>query len=270
MTLPKTNNKNTNQTTRLSVQISLTGLSFFEADTNGTLNAYHAYHFDFPIAPEELQWHLEKALNEHSEWSSETTEITVIHASNLYTLVPAALFEESRASDYLKFNTKILSNDYVGFDRLDEWDLVIVYLPFISANNFLFEKFGSFDYYHSATRLLEYVLKESKYEIKPKVYLHVETGYFDCIVIKNGKLELMNSFSYKTPEDFIYFVLFCFEQLGINPNEVETYLSGAIHLEDPLYEILYTYVRHVSFLESRLPSTNDLKSHEELVLKTTL
>ncbi len=270
MTLPKTNNKNTNQATRLSVQIALTGLSFFVADDSGTPIDYYTYPFEFPIAPEELQWHLEKALKEHPEWQESGITPTVIHASNLYTVVPSSLFDESRASDYLKFNTKILSNDYVGFDRMDELGMVVVYLPFMNANNFLFDKFGSFDYYHATTQLLDLVLNQFKYEIKPKVFLHVQQGYFDCIVTKNGKLQLCNSFTYKTPEDFIYFVLFCFEQLGINPNEVATVVSGKIDLESPFYEILYTYVRDVHFYENSLPDYPELKPHQELILKTTL
>lgn len=270
MTLPKTNNTNTNQTIRLSVQIALTGLSFFVTDETNSVIDYHVYPFEFPIAPEDLHWQLEKALAAQREWVDSPTSLTVVHASNLYTVVPASLFEEGRASDYLKFNTKILANDYVGFDRIDALGMVIVYVPFINANNYLFEKFGSFDYYHATTLLLMHLLPKYKYEIKPKVFLNIQSGYFDCVVLKNGKLELCNSYSYKTPEDFIYFVLFAYEQLGLNPNEVETITCGDIDLGSPFYELLYTYVRDVHFYESNLPNLPQLKPHQEIILKTTL
>lgn len=269
MTLPKTNNKNTNQTTRLSVQIALTGLSFLVTDENKLPLHYQKFEFDFPIAPEELQWHIEKSLKEHPKLNINHEKITVVHASNLYTVVPKSLFDEGRASDYLKFNTKILTNDYVGFDTLSELEMVVVYLPFISANNYLFDTFGSFNYYHATTRLLDFLLNKYKYDTKPKVHLHIQKGYFDCIITKNGKLELSNSYSYKTPEDFIYFVLFCFEQLGLNPNEVETQVSGIIKMDSPLYDILYTYVRNVYFQENDLLQWEGVQSHQELVLKTT-
>ena len=252
MTLPKTNNKNIIQTTRMSVQISLTGLSFLVTDANKSPLHYKKIEFDYPIAAEELQWNLEKTIKESPELNQSHEKITVIHASNLYTVVPQSLFDESRASDFLKFNTKILTNDYVGFDTLSELGMVVVYLPFISANNYLFDTFGSFDYYHASTRLLDFILNKDKFETQPRAHLHIQKGYFDCIVVKNGKLELANSYSYKTPEDFIYFVLFCFEQLGLNPNEVETLVSGTIDMESPLYDILYTYIRNVYFQENDL------------------
>lgn len=270
MTLPKTNNTNTNQTTRLSVQVSLHGLSFLLLNDTGEPVAFHEIDFEYALAPEELHWELDKALKKYPELEASHTDVTVIHASNLYTVVPEPLFDESRASDYLKFNTKILRNDYVGFDDLEQLGLVVVYLPFMNANNFLFDRFGSFSYYHSSTQLLNHLVPKHKFEIKPKVFLHVQPGYFDCIVIRKGQLELCNSYAYKTPEDFIYFVLFCLEQLQLNPNEVATYVFGSIEKDTPLYVALYTYVRHVAFYEGFEPTINATSGHEAVLLKTTV
>jgi len=269
MTPSKTSNIITNQTSRLSVQVSLTGLSFLVVSGSREISHFRKCEFDYALAPEELHWELEKEINNNLSLQVKPEEMEVFHASNLYTIVPASLFDESRASDYLKFNTKILQNDYIGFDELKHHELVVVYLPYISANNFLFEKYGGFNYYHVITKLLDHFLHVEKYTLNTKVYLHVQKGYFDCIIIKNGALLLCNSYTYKTPEDFAYFVLFCFEQLKLNPNEVPTILCGDIHATGDLFDILYTYIREVSFYEGKLPDIEGLSRHESIALKTS-
>src|SRR5690606_27393588 len=91
--------------------------------------------------------------------------------------------------------------------------------------------YGSFSYYHSTTILLKTILENEKYSL-PKMYLHFQKNNFDCIVLKNGELQLCNSYTYKTPEDFIYYTLFCMEQLNLNPENLPVILCGEIDKED--------------------------------------
>ena len=104
------------------------------------------------------------------------------------------------------------------------------------------------------------------------MYIHVQMDQFDCVVVKNGRTELCNTYSYKTSEDFIYYVLFCIEQLGLNPDTLPVIVCGDIELGDANYEILYTYIRDISFTEDNeaqdLSDTLD-KSHKNYILKST-
>lgn len=270
MTQSKTNNVNTNQANRLSVQVSLTGLSFLRSSDSTDQLEFENVSFKHRIDPEDLTLELNRVLS-HDSWKSlDFSEVIGIHASPLYTVVPTALFDPEKASEYLKFNTKILGTDFVSFDALEHFDYTVVYLPFVNANNLLFDRFGSFSYFHSTTLLLNHFLTQEKYKTHTKVYLYIHDGFFDCFVIKQGALQLCNSYSFKTPEDFIYFVLFCFEQLKLNPDDVDTVLCGAVSQGNDLYNILYTYVRNVQFYEGLLKNLSEFKTHEQLILKTSL
>ncbi|MEL6810607.1 MAG: DUF3822 family protein [Bacteroidota bacterium] len=270
MTKPQTNSINTNQTNRLSVQISLTGLSFLVTSEEGRIVHFSEQKFDAPHTPNELLYEVDSHFIGETALGGRFGNVTLIYTTQNYSLVPAPLFNEKKASEYLKFNTKILGNDYISYDELQNEAIVVVYVPFVNINNYIFERFGSFQYYHSTTLLLSHILKREKHSGDTCVYLHVLEGQFDCIIVSKGKLELCNSYAYKTPEDFIYYVLFCFEQLELNPDTIETVLCGIISVESPLYEILYTYVRHVSFMEVQHPAIGDAKSHEHILLKTRL
>ena len=42
---------------------------------------------------------------------------------------------------YLKYSIKVLENDFVTFDELNNCDIVNVYIPFVNINNFLIDQF---------------------------------------------------------------------------------------------------------------------------------
>ncbi len=252
MTLQKSNNIPESLHKRLSVQVSLTGLSFLIENSTGTMPLFYAEKsFQDTLAPEELLNELQYFFSENELLNHSFSEIDVIYNTPIYTLVPDTLFEEKKASDYLKFNVKILANDFVANDILKSKDLVTVYVPYININNYFFDTFGSFDYYHAVTILLERLLDVEKNTGQKKVYIDVESSFFHLMAIDNGYLQLCNTYTYKTSEDFLYYVLFAMEQLKLSPEKVEVVVFGKITEKDTLYGLLYQYIRNVSFLDSK-------------------
>jgi len=84
-------------------------------------------------------------------------------------------------------------------------------------------------------------------------------------VVQNQKLLLFNSFEYKTPEDFIYYILFTAEQLQLNPENFQLELLGTIQEEDAYYKIAFQYIRNVSLLDvSNIENNNDLSKADNL------
>ena len=49
--------------------------------------------------------------------------------------------------------------------------------------------------------------KETPNKDDKKMFVHINTGHFEIIVVQNQKLLLFNSFDYNTPEDFFYYIL---------------------------------------------------------------
>ena len=269
MTL-QNNNTVQNLNKRLSVQLSLSGLSFL-------VTSYETKEVEFflekkykkSINPEELLLNLKSSFSQNKELNDTFNEVAIIYATSLYSLVPSTLFDSSKASEYLKFNSKILANDFIAFDTLENHNITTVYIPFININNYLFDRFGDFSYYHASTLLIEQLLNKEKPYALPKVYINVTNNIFDFIAVKNGKLIICNSYEFTTPEDFIYYILFCLEQLKMNPDTVDLYISGSIEKEEDTYKILYHYIRNITFynVEEKLILTEKESLHQNLLLK---
>ncbi|MEP1488465.1 MAG: DUF3822 family protein [Algibacter sp.] len=260
------NNNSTkiNNSTELSIQISLSGLSFciLQRDTL-TISFLKHFNFDKKLNPFELLDQLKHLFNTEKALQEAFSSVFIIHANELATLVPKPLFNEDCLADYLKFNSKILKSDFITYDAIKLNDSVNVYVPYVNINNFIYEKFGTFTFKHFSTILIDQLLVAEKNTDTPKVYAHISSGHFELIIIKNSKLVLYNSFEYTNEEDFIYYVLFTAEQLNLNPEKLELVFLGAIIKDDALYKMAYKYIRHISFGNrndnykyTQAPSTN--------------
>lgn len=247
----KNNNTNPLEYQKLSIQVSLNGLSFCILDTlEHKIIAIRHFPFHTVTNPLQLEAEINAIYKQYAHILEQSFQaVTVSHINTLSTFVPKPLFSDKHLADYLKYNNKMLANDYITFDVVSNNDIVNVYIPYVNINNLFFEKYGVFTYRHFATILLENVFQASNTSDEPLVYVHVQKEQFEIIVIQNKKLLLYNSFEYSTSEDFIYYVLFTVEQLELNTNTLQLYFLGAISTEDDLYTITYTYIRHVSFFE---------------------
>jgi hypothetical protein len=204
--------------------------------------------FDKKQTPQALLDQLTHSFNSSEALQKPFKSVTVVHDNELATLVPKPLFDETNLVDYLKFNAKILKTDFITYDALSIEDIMVVYVPLVNINNFVFERFGSFEYKHSSTVLLNRILTLEKNSKSLKMYLNIENSHFEIIVVENNKLKFYNRFEYTTKEDFIYYILFTAEQLQLNPEEFPVVLMGFIEKNDDLFKIVYKYVRHVSLL----------------------
>ena len=101
-----------------------------------------------------------------------------------------------------------------------------------------------------------------------KVYVNVSSKSFDVVVIQNKKLQFSNSFEFETKEDFIYYILFTFEQLNLDVEKVKLYFTGDIELESEIYNSTYQYIRNVFFLESNNSIFNTIRysKHSNYIL----
>ena len=254
---------------KLVIQVSLNGLSFacFDTLTNKPTRLQNipieSFHKNMKI--EDL---FAESFKNFPELQAGYDEINILHNNNLSTFVPFGLFDEDYLGSYLQFNTKVFETDFFTFDPLEKYEMNHVYIPYVNMNNYFIDQFGTFDYKHANTILVKKLLDVSKNNEESQLFVHVSDTHFEIVVIQNQKLQLYNTFEYKTPEDFIYYILFTAEQLHLNPESFKLELLGKISEYDSLYKIAYKYVRNtnlfdVSFMQSNL---TDAEKREHFIL----
>jgi hypothetical protein len=217
--------------------------------------------------PEALLERIEDIFQKDRDLQDDFVKVVVIHQNNLSTFVPNAYFKEEALKSYLNYNIKTISTDFIAHDDLDELQMKNVYVPYVNINNFLFQNFGEFEYKHHATVLLEKLIAHTAND-DLHFYVNVSQNTFDIVVLENRKLIFFNSFEFQTKEDFIYYILFAYEQLKLNPEDITLHLMGNIHSDSELYEMAYTYIQSIQFVESSsiLLDDESMENHAHFIL----
>ena len=235
---------------RLSIQVSLNGFSFCCFDTlNNTVSSFNEVNFANTEKKSKIEDLFADAFQNYPELKESYDSVLVIHNNNLSTFVPKALFDENFLGSYLQYNIKVFETDFFAFDENENYQMTAVYIPYVNINNFFIDQFGTFDYKHTSSILVNTLLIASKNKDEKKMFVHINFGHFEIIVVQNQKLLLYNSFDYNTPEDFIYYILFTAEQLNLNPENFHLEIIGSIDPESNYFKIAYKYIRNVSLID---------------------
>lgn len=239
----------------LSIQVSLDGFSFYAQDKNtGAYVEIIAQILENNGSPDKLLRKIKRVFDDHASISKTFKTIDVVYRNELFTIVPTALFDPERLTEYLKYNTKILSTDFIVYDEIKSFELVVIYIPFANLNNFFFDHFGSFSYHHHMTVFIKKVLNDALTSQRQAV-VNLNQKYFDIIAHEGKKMLLANSFTYENAEDFLYHILFCYEQLNFDPDHDALMIQGELDKNGELYQLSRTYIRHIILAEKSSLST---------------
>jgi hypothetical protein len=234
---------------KLSLQVAATGMSFCVFDTlKGQISNLNYIPFGKTTPLEDELW---KVFVRHPELKLTYDEVVVLHDNSFNTFVPNALFEEAYPGSYLQYNTRVFEADFFAWDTLNGYDITNVYVPLMNVNNFLIERLGTFEYRNTNTILVEKLLDAAINVDEKQVFVHIQPSHFEIIAVQGQRLLLFNSFEYSAPTDFLYYLLFTLEQLGLNPETVKVSLLGDVNTDSPLFVAAYTYVRNVVLFESK-------------------
>jgi len=239
---------------KLSIQVSLNGLSFCILDTIGKkIVRSESYRFRSRLNPFEAQKEFKAFIKTQAITDYTFSEVIAVHRNDLFSLVPKVLFDPGELPNYLKYNAKILANDLLEYDEIPSYDLINVYVPFVNINNDIYDLFGDFEFKHHATVLIESLLANNSTGNEPVCYVYVSPEEFDLIIVRNKKLLLFNNFTYKTPEDFLYYLMFSLEQLEFDTNEIKLRFFGAIEEGDAVFELCQEYIQNFSIYIPDIP-----------------
>jgi hypothetical protein len=246
---------------RLSIFILQDGFSFFVTDALQNIIFFER---------QQLEQHTQsvsellKQLKHHITASfieiNAIGKLEVIYGNPQFGLVPDAYFDEAHLPHYLKYSSKLIEGDDFSYDAVSSIEAKTVYIPYVNINNYLFESFGSFEFTHIISTLIEKTHHKSLTK-KEYIRIHVINKILYVVAFKNQKLQLSNAFSFETPEDFAYYILFCCEELGVNREEVSLDFTGDFYKRDDntALSILTNYIRNIKFSNQIISSEFSFK-----------
>lgn len=230
----------------VTIQCSLDGLSFviFDSAEQKFLCLKNYRYSERDTSIDEIL----SELQERENWKlKDFKEVNFIIDNNSNTLVPKDFFNEDEKRQYLSLLN--ISGEEIKSDILSEIDAVNVYASEISEAS-LSEYAENINVCHSSSILIDHLIKEfSSRSHETRAVVNVKNNTYELIVVKGESLIFHNYFNFNTKEDFLYFILFTFEQLNIDNETTPLYFMGFIEEKSAVVELCSRYIRNIRFFK---------------------
>jgi hypothetical protein len=151
-------------------------------------------------------------------------------------------------------------NNEVFKDRINEWQIINIWSMPAGAVKLFNSLSKSLQVMHAYTPAIKMY---NGFSSGDQVSIHFTPGNFRVLVKKNGTIQLVQMYDYKTPLDVVYYLLKIADAFGLAQNEALLVVSGLIEEDSALYKELLHYFSNIHFTQApsvRLPE-NDFPQH---------
>ena len=164
--------------------------------------------------------------------------------------VPASLFVEEAASEYLTFNSSFdPEKEAVLFCQNRLTDAVTVFAFQKELSQWISGIYSntSVSIVHQSAALIEGVLDYSKSVTGTPLYIYVDRFKLHILSAQAGKLIYYNQFVIKQFTDYVKYIMLVIKGLNLDQNTSQVILWGYIGKNSPHYQEFYKYIRNVVF-----------------------
>lgn len=172
--------------------------------------------------------------------------------SNKFVQVPASLFVETSAAEYLRFNAHIDADvEDVLWCRNEQLDSITVYAvskDLVKWLNSIYVN-APLKFIHQSAALIEGVLRAASARTSSPLYLYVDRFKLHILAAKNGQLIYYNQFPIKHFADYVKYIMLVLNALGMDQQTSQIVMWGYIGRNSPHYHEFIKYIRNVSFGE---------------------
>ena len=212
---------------------------------------FEDYVFNEVNSQAELQEALESLFDSHEYLSAGFwKEVRISIKNNKFIQVPSALFIESAADEYLRFNAIVDSEkESVHICRNTKTDAVTIFALQNDPLQWLRKVYvnTTFKLFHQSAALIEGVLAYPSPGASQPLYVYVDRFKLHVLFVQEGKLIYYNQFLIKQFSDYVKYIMLVMKAMGMDQNTSRVVLWGYIGKNSPHYREFIKYIRNVSF-----------------------
>ncbi|MBX7203232.1 MAG: DUF3822 family protein [Bacteroidia bacterium] len=178
-----------------------------------------------------------------TQWKN--VEVNVL--SEVFTCVPASLAELASPAQHLQLTHQLTEELIYHSARINALEVQLMYGIPSGLMRTIQQYFPDARVNHYMENLL--LRTNSLATNGTFVLAHIHGFYLDVIVLKDNKLLFCNTFSFQSPEDFIYFLLLVYDRLALDREQVALHLAGEIESGSAIYSQCFKYFRTLDFCQ---------------------
>jgi hypothetical protein len=175
------------------------------------------------------------------------SSVNIAYTGGNSILIPGVLFDSSDSNHYWAQLNRPDDDQVLLTDKIKMLDAFSVFTIPQSFEMVMRKNFPGSTIHHHSSSLIESVLLEHKNASDEILTVNIRSSCFDILVNKGRNLVFHNSYSYQSPEDYVYFILHVCEKLGLNTEKVKVVMIGEVARQSAIHNITLKYLRQVTF-----------------------
>lgn len=212
---------------------------------------FEDYVFSEVNSQAELQEALQSLFDSHEYLSAGFwKEVRISIKNNKFIQVPSALFIESAADEYLRFNAIVdPEKESVHICRNSKTDAITIFALQNEPLQWLRKVYvnTTLKLFHQSAALIEGVLTYPSSGASQPLYVYVDRFKLHVLFVQEGKLIYYNQFLIKQFSDYVKYIMLVMKAMGMDQNTSRVVLWGYIGKNSPHYQEFIKYIRNVSF-----------------------
>ncbi len=164
-------------------------------------------------------------------------------------LVPERLYDPKEQWAYLQFSTRLSEKMEVLTDTIAAYGIKLVYAVPAATDEAARKLFPGCRVFYLGSALMEGQRKLAGGTAGQSLQLHLKDHWVFVSAVEEGHLAFFNAYAYRSAKDFLYYALLACEQSGLNPEQVQVYLSGQLMEDSEIYRLLARYFKNQQFVD---------------------
>lgn len=227
----------------LFLEIDEAGLSYFILDS-GVCVALVIYHFGGDNSDETAAGYIHQIIADQPVLQEKFNKVNVIYGYVPSILVPEEFMNNADNNAMLELVYGYTSERVTRTDFMNRHAMYNVYAIPAVIDMVITRYFGFAEYTHIFSLLPDFVKDPGNH-----LYCILSTEQLKILLIRENKLQVMQNYTYKKPEDVAYHLLSVCKCFSVNVNDILVHLSGMIDENSGLYSELHKYFLQLRFDE---------------------
>lgn len=228
----------------LSIRLSTDGFCF--AAHNPQAEEQYAYQ-PYGIDPaKSLTANLKAAIQETEMLKHSYGKVNVIVANADYTIVPKEYYDESYERElYVQNFAQMSGGTVVKHNFVGEEQAVVLFGIERQLHQLLTDRYPKAQICTPISALINYGVEHSFANGQRYCLAHLRKRSIDLLCFANGALLFINTFSNRNTADTLYFVLNCWQMLGLSQTDDTLHLAGYARNAKELTKELERFIEHI-------------------------
>jgi hypothetical protein len=226
----------------LFVQLNFSAISFLTIDAGNKITSLVSYDFPSGINELTLVSFLKEIFNTDTLLQKAFKKIDVVFAFSTALLIPYEFHNNAANKAMFELVYGDTHDNVLKSDLRFQHDFCNIYEVPRLVNSIVTTKFPTATFTHQYS-LLPDIIKQSG------SHLYAIFGEHDvtAMLLKEGKIQIIQNFKFTAPEDVTYYLLGICENFGLNINETVLHLNGNIATDSDLYKEIDAYFLQVEY-----------------------